>query len=86
MAAERRADRLRLAQREVIGLPDIVEKAEFDHQVMDAVPAGIDEGEAVVARIDVEEIGLERPQDVIAEPEAEGIGIERHDFFEPFGR
>src|SRR5690348_6785321 len=76
MTAERGADRLRLAQRQIVGLPDVVEIAEFDHEVMDAVPAGIDEGKAVVARIDVKEIRLERPQDVIAEPKAEDIDIE----------
>src|SRR5207302_4922086 len=69
VTAERGADRLRLAQRQVVGLPDIVQIAELDHEVMDAVFAGSDEGEAVVARIDMKEIGLERPQDVVAELE-----------------
>jgi len=44
----------------VVGLADVVEEAGLDHQMMDAVLAGVDEGKAVVARIGVEEIGAER--------------------------
>src|SRR5215475_636146 len=40
--------------------------------------AGLDEGEAVVARIDVQEARLERMRVVVSEPEAEEIAIERH--------
>ena len=86
MAAERGADHLRLAQRQIVGLPDIVEITQLDHQMMDAVLAGLDEGEAVVARVEVKEIGLERPHEIVAEPEAENIGVERHDVIEPLGR
>src|SRR5580693_3653149 len=60
VAAERGADHFRLPQRQIIGLPDIVEIADLEHHVMDAVLAGVDEGKAVVARIDMKEIGLER--------------------------
>ena len=83
VTAERRADRPRLAQRQVVGLPDIVEIAELDHEVMDAVLAGSDEGKAVVARIDMKEIGIERPQDVVAELETKDIRIERRHVVEP---
>ena len=50
---------------------------------MNAVLAGIDEGEAVMPRIDVEEIGLERFQDVVGRLEVEDLGIERHHVVEP---
>ena len=49
-----------LLQREVVALADVVEIAGLHHQMMDAGLAGLDEGDAVVARIDVEEIGRER--------------------------
>ena len=51
--------------------------------MMDAVRAGVDESEAVVARIEMKEIGLEGPQNIVAQPEAEDVGIERHDVIEP---
>ena len=53
------ADHVGLLQRQIVGLPDIVEIKQLHHQVMDAVLARIDEGEAVMARIDMEEISLE---------------------------
>src|SRR5437588_13027223 len=60
VAAERGADRFRLLQRQIVSLPDIVEIAKLHHHVMDAVLAGIDESQAMVARIDGEEIRIER--------------------------
>ncbi len=45
--------------------------------MVDAGLAGFDEGDAVMARIDVEEIGREGLQEVIAELEAEDVLIER---------
>jgi len=46
---------------------------------MDADLAGLDEGDAVVARIDVEEIRRERLGEIIAEMEAEDVLVERQD-------
>ena len=85
VTAERGADRFRPPQREIVGLADVVEVIDFEHQVMNAVCAGIDEGERVVARIDVEEIGLERLQDIVGRLEIEDLGIERHHRVEPLG-
>jgi hypothetical protein len=65
--------------RDVVALADVVEIAGLDHQVMDADLAGLDEGDAVVARIDVEEIRRERLGEVVAEVEAQDVLIERQD-------
>src|SRR4030088_261923 len=43
-----------------------------------AVAAGLDQSEAVMPRVDVEEVGAKRLLHVIAEPEAEQVDIERH--------
>src|ERR1700722_12527688 len=53
--------------------------------MMHTIAAGIDEGEAVVPRIEVKEISPEWPQDVIAQAEAEDVRIERYDLIEPRG-
>mgnify|MGYP003693810657 CR=1 FL=1 len=47
------------------------------HDVMHGGLAGLDEGEAVVARIDVQEARLERMRVVVGEPEAEELAVER---------
>ena len=65
-------------ERAVVGLADVVHAAQFEHQVVDLGPRALDHGEAVVARIDVEEVGDERVQNVVAEPEAEHVLVERH--------
>jgi len=44
VASERGADHLGLPQRQIVALPDIVEIAKLDHQMMDPVLAGVDEG------------------------------------------
>src|SRR5712691_326426 len=56
MAAERDADTLGIAAREIVALADVVEAEELHHHVVDHVDAALDEGNAVMARIDVEEI------------------------------
>src|SRR3954467_14455202 len=76
VTAESRADALGVGQRDVIGLPDVVETEQLDHHVVHAVLARFDEREAVVTRVDVAEIGAERLEDVIAQPEAEHVAIE----------
>ena len=48
--AERGRDSPRFAQRNIVALSDIVEAEQLHHQVMHRVLAGLDEGEAVVAR------------------------------------
>src|SRR5262245_13833818 len=78
MAAEGDADALGVAEREIVALAHIVEAVELHHHVMDHVDAAFDEGDAVVARIDVEEIGRERAQPVVAYLEFEDVLIERH--------
>src|SRR6516162_890918 len=78
MAAERDADALGLAEREIVALAHIVEAVELHHHVMDHVDAALDESDAVMARIDVEEIGRERAQPVVADLEFEDVLIERH--------
>src|SRR5262249_41229665 len=78
MAPERDADALGLAEREIVALADVVEAAKLDHHVMDHVDAALDEGDAVVARIDVKEIGRERTQPIVTDLEPEDVAIERH--------
>src|SRR5258708_35475587 len=46
--------------------------------MMHTVLAGLDQGEAVMPCVDVEEIGAERLFDVVGKPEAEHVDIERH--------
>ena len=76
MAAERHRQASFLAEREIEPLPDIVKGIEFDHHVMDRRLAGLDEGETVMARVNVQEarrIGLRVE---IAQAEAEDIFVE----------
>src|SRR6516165_4121107 len=83
MPAERDADAI-LAQGNVVGLADVIEREQFHHQMMHAALAGLDQRKAVMARIDVEEIGAERLFDVVGKAEAEQIDIERHHGFDVF--
>src|SRR2546423_15237318 len=83
MAPEGRADALRVGERDIVGLPHIIEAEQLDHHVVDAVLTGLEEGEAVVARIDVKEKRFERLEDVIAQAEAEHVTIERNDIVKP---
>src|SRR5262249_49506659 len=69
MAAQRDADALGLTEREIVALAHIVEAVELHHHVMDHVDAALDKGDAVMARIDVEEIAGERAQPIVAELE-----------------
>src|ERR1700692_1463723 len=78
MAAERDADAIRLTQGDIIGLADIVERKQFDHQMMHAVAAGLDQSEAVMPRVDVKEVGTKRFLHVVAEPKAEQVDVERN--------
>ena len=56
VAAERGGDTALLRIRDVVSLTDVVEAEQLHHDVMNRVLAGLDEGEAVVARIDVQEV------------------------------
>ena len=78
MAPEGGRDPVRLAEREIVALAHVVQAAQFQHQVMHAVASRLQQGERVVARIDMEEVGLERAQHVVAELETEQVLIERH--------
>jgi len=71
-----RGDAAVLARGEIIGLADVVEHVELDHEMMDAVLSGLQHREAVMARIDVEEIDLERLEHVVAQPQPEHVLIE----------
>src|SRR3954470_1006051 len=86
MAAERDIDAVLLAERDVIALADVVERKQFDHQVMHAVAAGLDQSETVMPRIDVEEKSAKRLLHVVAERKAEHVDIERHHRVDVFNR
>src|SRR5436305_7728015 len=86
MAAERDIDAVLLAERDVIALADVVERKQFDHQMMHAVASGLDQSETVMPRIDVEEIGAKRLLHVVAESKAEHVDIERHHRVDIFHR
>ena len=75
-----------LAQGDVIGLADIVEREQFHHQMMHAVLAGLDQRQRVMPRVDVKEIGAKRFQDIVGKPEAEHVDIERHHRIDIFDR
>src|SRR6266581_917715 len=75
-----RGDAAVLARGEIIGLADVVEHVELDHEMMDAVLSGLQHREAVMARIDVEEIDLERLEHVVAQPQPEHVLIEPQDY------
>ena len=72
------------AERQIVALADIVEAEQLHHDVMHGVLAGLDEGEAVVARIEVQEPRDERMIVIIGQPEAERAAIERHQLVDGF--
>src|ERR1700731_2469417 len=78
MTAERDVDAVRLAQCNIVGLADIVERKQLDHQMMHAVLAGLDQGKRVMPRVDVKEVGAKRLLNVVGEGEAEHVDVERH--------
>src|ERR1700730_14435132 len=78
LRAERAIDAVLLAERDVRALADVVEREQFDHQMMHAVAAGLDQRQTVMPRVDVQKEGLEWRKDVIGQLEAEHIGVERH--------
>src|SRR5258705_6224672 len=86
MTAERDADALLLAQSDIVGLADIVERKQLHHQMMHAVTAGLDQSEAVMPRVDVKEIGAKRLLQVVGEAEAEQVDVERHHRVDIFNR
>src|SRR5262245_18660988 len=78
MATERDADALGITKRKIVALAHVVEAVELHHHVMNHIDAALDEGDAVVARIDVEEVARERAQPIITELELEDVLIEGH--------
>ena len=77
MAAERRDNLLAAHQGQIISLSDIVERIEFHHQVVHAIHRRLDQGNAVVARIDMQETGVDRGARVVADAEAKQVTVER---------
>ena len=57
-------------ERDIVALADVVERKQFDHQMMHAVAAGLDQGQTVMPRVDVEEKSVKRLLHVVAEPES----------------
>src|SRR5258708_4129357 len=86
MTAERDADALLLAQSDIVGLADIVERKQLHHQMMHAVAAGLDQREAVMPRVDVKEVGAKRLLHVVGKPEAEQVDVEQHHRVDVFDR
>src|SRR5271165_223189 len=58
MPPERVRDASVLELREIIALADIIEAAHLHHEMVQALFAGADHGEAVVPAIDLEEVSL----------------------------
>ena len=67
MTAKRGNDLLAIHQGQIITLADVVERVELDHQVVENIHRGFDEGDTVVPRIDVQEDGPERYVRVVAQ-------------------
>jgi hypothetical protein len=68
---------------EVVALADIVEAEQLQHHVVERIPAGGGKGDAVVARVHVEEIQLIGPQEIVAETESEDVAVELHHLLDP---
>ena len=68
---------LRIELRDVVALADVVEREQLDHHVMHLALARLDQGEAVMARIDVHEAGRERIVVEVGDAEAQDVAIER---------
>src|SRR5208282_1415248 len=54
MPSQRDRDAALFTERKIVTLADIVEAENLHHDVMDRVPAGLDESEAVMARVEVQ--------------------------------
>jgi hypothetical protein len=77
MASKRIGDPAFVQLSEVIALPDIVETADLDHEMMQRAATRSHHGEAVVPAIDVEEVETVRLQPEIRDLEAQQVTIER---------
>src|SRR5580704_6565459 len=62
MPAERDGEAAVLGAGEIIALTDVVETEQLHHHVMDRVLARRRKGDAVMTRVDMEEVNLVRPQ------------------------
>ena len=78
MPAERRANAAFFAERQIVALADIVEAEHLHHNVVHRVLAGLDEGQAVMARIEMEEARDERMIVIIGQAEAENAAVKLH--------
>src|SRR5579872_2313927 len=56
MPTQRHRDAAGFALRQIIALADIVEAEQLDHHVMGSIAPGLDEGNAVMALVDVHEV------------------------------
>src|SRR5262245_13528561 len=77
VAAERRDDLLAVHERQVVALADVVERIQFDHQVMHSIYRCLNECKAMMARINVQKIGAHRSPCVVADAEAKQVTVER---------
>src|SRR5690606_23993858 len=76
MAAQRIGNPAFVLLGKIVALPDIVQRKQFDHEMVHAPAAGPDHGEGMVPTVEVEEIELERLEPVVGDLEAQQIAIE----------
>src|SRR5262249_48604170 len=84
VTTERNPYALGIAKGKIVALAHIIEAVELDHHVVDHVDAALNKGDAVMARIDMEEIPREWPQPIVTELELEDISVERHHLCDAF--
>src|SRR5262249_21740291 len=84
MPSERYRNPACVGEREIVTLTDVIEAEELHHDVMDRVRSGLNEGEAMMARIDVQEAGDEWFGVIVGESKAERGAIERHQGLQRF--
>ena len=61
---------------QVVASADVVDVAQLDHEVVQRRDADLEEGQAVMTGVGVEERRLERRHHVVGEPEAQHVGVE----------
>src|SRR5580698_6327639 len=78
VAAKRHADAVFFPERKIVSLSDVIERIELHHDVMDGVLAGLDESEAVVPRIEMQEPGDKWMVVIVGQAETEDAAVEFH--------
>ena len=76
MPPERHRDPV-FIQCEIVPLADVVEAEELHHEVMHRVLAGLDESEAMMARVEMQEAGYEWMRIIVGQTETQRVAIER---------